>query len=242
MNKFFMGNVRFVHILFGCFSSFCSSGESIWPFSPASMRTGETSWLGRILRAIGRANEVLYAHRAKQVRKRRTFMDLCRSIAYIGLLAMVVVIVITGLILMGAGYHAGLTAIAYKILRPIERLMGGLAVVRYIHHVFTWFFILFIVVHIYMAFWYDAILKKGTVSSMISGNIFKKDKKVTSFKLSKYKITGKGRRNRSPLFWLCRINIIFKLKMISRRQGEGAGNVYVNTLRTPTTQTTKIAL
>jgi len=68
------------------------------------------------------------------------------------------------------------TAIAYKILRPVENMLGGLAVVRYVHHIFTWFFILFIVVHIYMAFWYDAILKKGTVSSMISGNIFKKVK------------------------------------------------------------------
>ena len=48
--------------------------------------------------------------------------------------------------------------------------------VRYIHHIFTWFFILFIVVHIYMAFWYDAILQRGTVSSMISGKVFKKVK------------------------------------------------------------------
>jgi Ni/Fe-hydrogenase 1 B-type cytochrome subunit len=89
---------------------------------------------------------------------------------------MVVVILVTGLILMGAGYHAGLIAIAYKILRPVERLMGGLAVVRYIHHVFTWLFILFIIVHIYMAFWYDAVLKEGTVSSMIGGRVYKKIK------------------------------------------------------------------
>jgi Ni/Fe-hydrogenase 1 B-type cytochrome subunit len=106
----------------------------------------------------------------------KTLYGPMQSVAYMGLMFMVFVIVITGLILMGAGYHAGLTAVAYYFLRPIERLMGGLAIVRYIHHVFTWFFVLFIVVHIYMAFWYDAILKKGTVSSMISGNIFKKVK------------------------------------------------------------------
>jgi Ni/Fe-hydrogenase 1 B-type cytochrome subunit len=46
--------------------------------------------------------------------------------------------------------------------------------VRWIHHILTWCFILFILVHIYMAFWYDVIFKQGIVSSMISGVIFKK--------------------------------------------------------------------
>jgi Ni/Fe-hydrogenase 1 B-type cytochrome subunit len=62
------------------------------------------------------------------------------------------------------------------VLKPIENLLGGLAMVRYIHHVFTWLFILFIVVHIYMAFWYDDVLKQGTVSSMVGGRTFKKIK------------------------------------------------------------------
>jgi Ni/Fe-hydrogenase 1 B-type cytochrome subunit len=89
---------------------------------------------------------------------------------------MVVVIIVTGLILMGAGYHAGLTAIAAFVLKPIENLLGGLAMVRLIHHIFTWLFILFIVVHIYMAFWYDTVLKQGTVSSMVGGIKFKRTK------------------------------------------------------------------
>jgi Ni/Fe-hydrogenase 1 B-type cytochrome subunit len=89
---------------------------------------------------------------------------------------MVVVIIITGLILMGAGYHAGLTLIASTVLKPIENLLGGLAMVRYIHHIFTWLFILFIVVHMYMAFWYDAVLKQGTISSMIGGRVYKEIK------------------------------------------------------------------
>ncbi len=50
----------------------------------------------------------------------------------------------------------------------------GLAAVRMMHHVLAWGFILFIVVHIYMAFWYDAVLKEGTLSSMVTGNIFQK--------------------------------------------------------------------
>jgi Ni/Fe-hydrogenase 1 B-type cytochrome subunit len=90
---------------------------------------------------------------------------------------MIFVILVTGLILMGAGYHAGMTAFLYKLFKPVENMLGGLAIVRYVHHIFTWFFILFIIVHVYMAFWYDAILKEGTVSSMISGVLFEKEGK-----------------------------------------------------------------
>lgn len=98
-----------------------------------------------------------------------------QSVAYGGLLVMVALIVLTGLILTGAaGYKSGLTGIMYTMVRPAERLMGGLAGVRLIHHFLTWGFILFIVAHTYMAFWYDVIFKEGTVSSMISGVVFRK--------------------------------------------------------------------
>ncbi len=46
--------------------------------------------------------------------------------------------------------------------------------VRWIHHLLMWGFILFIAVHIYMAFWYDVIFREGTVSSMISGLVFRR--------------------------------------------------------------------
>ncbi len=91
-----------------------------------------------------------------------------------GLLVMVFLIVLTGLILMGAGYDAGLTALVYKLVKPFENWMGGLAMVRWIHHILMWGFILFIAVHIYMAFWYDVVFKEGTVSSMISGMVFRR--------------------------------------------------------------------
>ena len=175
VGKFLMGNVRYVHILFGIFLVFLF----VWRVYLAFFSRFHADWKD----FFAWADIKMTIHQIKfylLIDKKgpdyKTLYGPMQSVAYMGLMFMVFVIVITGLILMGAGYHAGLTAIAYKILRPVERLMGGLAVVRYIHHVFTWFFVLFIVVHIYMAFWYDAILKKGTVSSMISGNIFKKVK------------------------------------------------------------------
>jgi len=48
VNKFFMGNVRFVHIFFGGFLIFLTSGGFTLLSFPVFMRTGETFWPGQI--------------------------------------------------------------------------------------------------------------------------------------------------------------------------------------------------
>ena len=144
VNKFFMGNVRFVHILFGTFLVFLS----IWRLYLAFFSRFHADWRDFLawtdLKAL--VEQMKFYMLISEHPEKKYLYGPMQALAYTGCWAMVVVIIVTGLILMGAGYHAGLAAIAYKILRPVERLMGGLAMVRYIHHVFTWLFILFIVV------------------------------------------------------------------------------------------------
>jgi Ni/Fe-hydrogenase 1 B-type cytochrome subunit len=175
VNKFFMGDMRFVHILFGVFLLFLF----LWRVYLAFFSRFYADWKDFFAWTDIRStiDQIKFYLLIKKEPPAHTCLyGPMQSVAYLGLMLMVLVIVITGLILMGAGYHAGITAIGYKILRPFENLMGGLAVVRYIHHVFTWLFILFIVVHMYMAFWYDAVLKQGTLSSMVSGHLFEREK------------------------------------------------------------------
>jgi Ni/Fe-hydrogenase 1 B-type cytochrome subunit len=172
VNKFLMGNIRFIHIIFGVFLVFLF----LWRVYLAFFSRFHADWKDFFAWTDFEATYKqirFYLLMDKEAPPHKMLYGPLQSVAYAGLLAMVLVIVVTGLILMGAGYHAGLTAMAYKMLKFMENLMGGLAMVRYIHHVFTWFFVLFIVVHMYMAFWYDAVLQHGTVSSMISGKVFK---------------------------------------------------------------------
>ena len=51
----------------------------------------------------------------------------------------------------------------------IVPLMGGDSGVRFWHHTFLWFFVAFIIVHVYLAFYHDYIEGRGTVSSIIGG-------------------------------------------------------------------------
>lgn len=95
--------------------------------------------------------------------------------AYISLIAMLLVISITGLILHTHVYHSGLGGSLYPILAPIEACLGGLAVVRELHHIFTWAIILFIPVHIYMAVYDSVKSKHGTIDSIVSGYKWEKE-------------------------------------------------------------------
>ena len=50
--------------------------------------------------------------------------------------------------------------------------MGGLQNVRLIHHITTWFFVMFVPVHIYLAMRADVIERGGGISQMINGGKF----------------------------------------------------------------------
>jgi Ni/Fe-hydrogenase 1 B-type cytochrome subunit len=56
-----------------------------------------------------------------------------------------------------------------KLFNWVVPLLGGDAGVRFWHHTFLWFFVTFIIVHIYLSFYHDYIEGRGTVSSIIGG-------------------------------------------------------------------------
>ncbi|MGV8079496.1 MAG: Ni/Fe-hydrogenase, b-type cytochrome subunit [Syntrophales bacterium] len=174
VNKFFMGNTRGFHVFFGVLLLFLF----VWRLYLAVFSRFHADWKD-FFAWTDFTNTVkqikFYLLVSKEPPDHKYLYGPLQSLAYGGLLFMVFFICLTGLILMGAGYHAGWTALVYPVVKPFEIILGGLATVRYIHHVLTWAFVLFIIVHIYMAFWYDVIFKRGTVSSMISGVVFKKE-------------------------------------------------------------------
>lgn len=172
--KFSVGEIRFWHLFFGVLLTFIF----IWRIYLAFFSRYHADW--KDLLAFLNFSDLVHQIRfylllEKKGPPHRGLYGPMQSLAYLGLFGLIFLIIITGLILMGSSYHGGLTAIVYSFLKPVETLLGGLAMVRYIHHLLTWCFVLFIVVHVYMAFWYDAVLKEGTLSSMVSGYMFRKE-------------------------------------------------------------------
>ncbi len=89
--------------------------------------------------------------------------------AYVGFYLMAFGLIITGLILYVHVYHEGLGGFLYEPMRSIEAMLGGLAMVREIHHLLMWGVILFIVVHIYIAVYNAIFIREGTIDAIISG-------------------------------------------------------------------------
>jgi Ni/Fe-hydrogenase 1 B-type cytochrome subunit len=57
-------------------------------------------------------------------------------------------------------------------------LFGGDIAVRYIHHILTWLFIAFVIVHVYLVLFHDYVEARGEVSAMISGFKFVRAERI----------------------------------------------------------------
>jgi Ni/Fe-hydrogenase 1 B-type cytochrome subunit len=99
--------------------------------------------------------------------------------SYFMVMVLVVIAVITGLILYVHIYHEGIGGLLYEPMRSLEAMMGGLAMVRLIHHITMWGFLIFIPIHVYMVIWSAIRFKHGGLDVMFTGYDYHliKDKK-----------------------------------------------------------------
>jgi Ni/Fe-hydrogenase 1 B-type cytochrome subunit len=80
--------------------------------------------------------------------------------------------VITGFAL----YSSMSTSLLPRMFTWIVPLLGGEFRVRSIHHMCLWFFVTFIIVHVYLSFYHDYIEGRGTISSIVGGWKFVREK------------------------------------------------------------------
>ena len=60
----------------------------------------------------------------------------------------------------------------FRVFGWVGPLFGGMPVVRFLHHVSTWLFLIFIPIHIYLAIRADLLERTGVISSIVSGGRF----------------------------------------------------------------------
>lgn len=94
---------------------------------------------------------------------------------YVAISFAALIICITGLVLYANVYHLGMGGIMWESAAWITVQMGGLAQVRIWHHYLTWVFIIFTVIHVYMAVWSGIRFKHNSVDSIVSGYDYHKD-------------------------------------------------------------------
>lgn len=92
-----------------------------------------------------------------------------QQFAYTLVYAVAAVMVLTGFALYGQSNPGGFFFITFGW---VSHLLGGLQVVRFVHHVLTWFFLIFIPIHIYLSVRSDIMERSGAITSIISGGRF----------------------------------------------------------------------
>ena len=92
-----------------------------------------------------------------------------QQLSYTGVYLLTLVMVVTGFAMYGQSNPDGFF---YRIFNWVGIVMGGMPVVRFVHHVCTWLFLTFIPIHVYLAIRADHLERTGVISSVISGGRF----------------------------------------------------------------------
>ena len=96
------------------------------------------------------------------------------TLSYIGLFFIALVQIFTGFALY-ADMSAWWLPDLFSWVIPF---FGGDFMVRTIHHISMWVFILFTIVHVYLVFYHDWLEGRGEVSSMVGGFKFVREKRI----------------------------------------------------------------
>lgn len=75
-------------------------------------------------------------------------------------------------------YSSMSTSFLPRLFAWVVPLLGGDFAVRQWHHMMMWFFILFVIVHVYLVFYHDYVEGRGTTSSMVGGWKFEREDRL----------------------------------------------------------------
>jgi Ni/Fe-hydrogenase 1 B-type cytochrome subunit len=92
-----------------------------------------------------------------------------QQFSYTMMYGLAALMVVTGFALYGQSNPGGFI---YGATNWIGALFGGMPVVRFVHHVGTWGFLIFIPIHVYLALRADHLERTGVISSIVSGGRF----------------------------------------------------------------------
>jgi Ni/Fe-hydrogenase 1 B-type cytochrome subunit len=133
--------------------------QALFPISRRGFRD-----LGRVLRKY----ILVHSERAPHYLGHNPLQQLTYTAFY----GVIVVQVATGFALYGLSNPDG---IFYQTFGWETLFLGGVPVVRFIHHVLTWVILVYIPIHVYMALRADFVDRAGEISSIISGGRWVRD-------------------------------------------------------------------
>ena len=186
--SYWFGTVRFIHftaayifffnMLLRLYWAFVGNRFSNWrAFLPFSKKMRKN-----ILHVL-RVDILLQHDKTEDIRNISVGHNAVAAISYVALFIIALVQVFTGF-----GLYADTSGWWLpKLFGWVVPLFGGDFIVRTIHHIATWFFIFFTLVHVYLVFYHDWLEGRGEVSSMFGGYKFVSEERLTREEIEELK-------------------------------------------------------
>jgi len=133
--------------------------QALFPFHPRD-------WKNMAL--VARKYLMIQAERAPHWLGHNPLQQLSYTVLYLVTLTQVV----TGFTMYGLSNPGGFFAKAFGWVAP---LFGGVQVVRFVHHVMTWYFLIFLPIHVYLSVRADLLHREARVSGILGGFRFVRD-------------------------------------------------------------------
>lgn len=136
-----------------------ASWKAFWPFS-------KKNWMNFM--HVMKVDVVLLNEKKEDVKNISIGHNYVAAFSYIVMFVLAIIMVFTGF-----GLYADMSSWWLpKLFSWVPAFFGGDILTRQIHHVTMWFFILFMIIHVYLVFYHDWLEGRGEVSSMFGGYKF----------------------------------------------------------------------
>jgi len=181
VDSYWFGTIRTIHFVTGyvflfnlivrVYWAFMGNYYSNWrAFFPLSKKAWQN--IKHVLKV-----DVLLKNEEKEVLKNISVgHNYVASLSYVALFFLALIQIFTGFGLYAATSGWWLP----KLFAWVPDFLGGDANTRLIHHIVTWLFILFTMIHVYLVFYHDWLEGRGESSSMISGYKFVRKERIES--------------------------------------------------------------
>jgi len=169
-SHFLMGNFRFVHFLAATLFVMAAIVRVYWLFAGTQFERWRALFpvKPRDWKNMVRMGTTYLTLRSD---KQPHFLghNPMAQISYTGVYLLAALMVLTGFTLYG---QSNPDSLIFRAFSWVPALLGGLQGVRFLHHVLTWAFLIFLPMHVYLAMRSDYLERAGVVSSIITGGRF----------------------------------------------------------------------
>jgi Ni/Fe-hydrogenase 1 B-type cytochrome subunit len=165
-HNYWFGTVRFVHFVFAFLFFFNFVFRIYWGF----VGNEYSRWYNYIPLKKAQWKEIGDVIKVDVLQLKHQSIDSIGHNALASFIYFITFLIFLLQCLTGFGMYAAMSSSAFPHLFSwFVPLLGGDMMVRQIHHILMWTFLLFALVHVYLVFYHDYIERRGVTSSMIGG-------------------------------------------------------------------------